>query len=164
MFDLEMSFRNKYKQNSYANFKFAENKFIELIHPYINDMNDLIERFEQRDELIFNGSLQENIEQVKALKFIIKAIKKLRFLEPALQKKTLSGYANQVQQLSALKNRYGKNFMPFLAVDPRRKDMARLIKENVGRDKKFWGVKLYAPNGYTVTDRRLFDDSSEFID
>jgi hypothetical protein len=42
--------------------------------------------------------------------------------------------------------------------------MAGLIKENVGKGRIFHGLKLYAPNGYSPTDLRLFDDGEGFID
>ena len=165
MFDLEMTFRNKYKGgNSLVGLDSTENQFKKQITDYLNELEGLIEKFEKGNKLIFDGNLVENEASVKVLKFIKKSLKVLNVINPDLEGNTKTGYQKQVDELKALKHRYGNNIFPFLATDPRRKDMARIILENVGPGKAFHGIKLYAPNGYSPTDPHLFEDSTAFID
>jgi predicted TIM-barrel fold metal-dependent hydrolase len=164
MFDLEMSFRNNYKSDDEANNMLEiEGHFKDLIHEYLEDIEKLIDRFEKGKELPFTGSFVENEESIKALKIIKTCINLFKVVETSNLQGADTGYYKQIEEMKGLKNRYGNNIFPFLAVDPRRAGMAGLIKENVGAGKPFYGIKLYAPNGYSPTDPNLFDDSSGFI-
>jgi predicted TIM-barrel fold metal-dependent hydrolase len=72
-----------------------------------------------------------------------------------------AGFKEQIRQLDELKNtrRYKSKVFPFLAVDPRRPGILEYLKKNVGRGKRFIGIKLYSPNGYSPTDPLLFESS-----
>lgn len=73
------------------------------------------------------------------------------------------GFEEQIRQLKELKDNpaYKDMVFPFLAVDPRRKNILEYAKENVGKGKLFIGVKLYCPNGYSPTDPLLFGPEGE---
>jgi predicted TIM-barrel fold metal-dependent hydrolase len=47
---------------------------------------------------------------------------------------------------------------PFLSVDPRRPDILETVKQKVGPDKAFLGIKLYPPMGFSPTDPVLMGD------
>ncbi len=164
MFDLEMTFRNNYDTpNSDDNLNTVENNFKEHILGYLDDATTLVDKFEILNEKIFNGSLVENEEYIKEIKQLLKVLKLMGVLKPKLIENTKTGYQKQFNELKVLKTRYGENIFPFLAVDPRRENMANIILENVGEGKAFHGIKLYAPNGYSPTDPNLCDDSQGFI-
>ncbi|MGA3085578.1 MAG: amidohydrolase family protein [Thermodesulfobacteriota bacterium] len=58
----------------------------------------------------------------------------------------------QMQQLADLKKKYGDKVFPFLSVDPRRPNILETVKQQVGSDKIFLGIKLYPPIGFSPTD------------
>ena len=66
-------------------------------------------------------------------------------------------YLQQVEELEGLSEKYD-NAKPFFAVDPRReykdqKNLLELVKQKVlGSKPSFYGIKLYAPNGFSPTD------------
>lgn len=165
MFDLEMTFRSKYNDNDIEkNLEGRKKDFSTSISEFKEDLDDLINKVENHGELVFSGNKLDNLSSIKYLKIIKKIIDVEKIINPQLNRDVVSGFQRQLDELTDLKERYGDNIFPFLAVDPRRKGIAKLIKENVGRDKTFRGVKLYAPNGYSPTDPKLFDDASKFID
>jgi len=73
-------------------------------------------------------------------------------------------YSGQALQLIEVSKRYKNRVFPFLSVDPRRPAILDFVKEYVGPDKPFHGIKLYAPTGFSPTDPILFgrdtDDDS----
>ncbi len=165
MFDLEMTFRKEYS-NDVADERIdkRENDFKELLSGFIDDIDGLINKFEDVGELVFQGTRDDNVKSIKFLKQIKKVIDVIGLFNPELKQKAQSGYQLQINEVIVLKKRYGDNLYPFLAVDPRRDNMEQIILENVGKDKPFHGIKLYAPNGYSPTDPNLFDDNQGFID
>lgn len=164
MFDLEMTFRNKYYENDVENsIDQVQNEFDGKIKEFINDIENLVDKFEKAKESIFNGSLVENEESVRVLKIILFLLKSLNNARINLKDNTKNGYIRQIEELKGLKVRYGNNLFPFLATDPRRKGMSGYITDNVGRDNSFYGIKMYAPNGYSPTDPLLFEDEKAFI-
>ncbi len=165
MFDLEMTFRQKYiNDNPDSRITENENDFINLLKGFIEDIDDLVSKFENGGNLVFQGTWDENNKSIKYLKQIKRIINTIGLLNPKLKEKARSGYQLQLNEIAFLKKRYGDNLFPFLAVDPRRENMAQIILENVGDGKPFHGIKLYAPNGYSPTDPNLFDDSQKFIE
>ncbi|MFA8435387.1 MAG: amidohydrolase family protein [Marinifilaceae bacterium] len=72
--------------------------------------------------------------------------------------KDTSSFETQITQMLQLsENPEYKNLVyPFFSVDPRRPDALQLVKQYVGPNKKFAGVKLYCPLGYSPTDPILF--------
>lgn len=165
MFDVEMTFRGKYFSNDFDhNASTAQQHFLNHLKDLLKDVDNLIEQFEQGKNLMFVGSSDEKLENVKVLKSIRRIVKVLDVDNPQLNKHTKNSYFNQIEEIKMLKNWYGSNMLPFLAVDPRRDNMAQIITDNVGEGKPFHGIKLYPPNGYSPTDPNLFDDSQRFID
>lgn len=73
------------------------------------------------------------------------------------------GWDEQIRQIEELKNNpvYKDRIFPFLAVDPRRKNIAEYARDKVGKGKLFAGIKLYCPTGYSPTDPVLYGDEGE---
>lgn len=164
MFDLEMTFRNKYSDHNIDHqISETEKEFKSKLNDFKDDIDELIKKFDDKKEIIYYGSLVDNEESVKMLKIIKICLNVLKVANLSLNKDTITGYYKQLDELIGLKVRYGNDIFPFLAVDPRRKDMGKLIEEYVGKNKPFHGIKLYAPNGYSPTDPHLFDDSYKFV-
>jgi predicted TIM-barrel fold metal-dependent hydrolase len=62
------------------------------------------------------------------------------------------GYKKHMHDLEELKGKYPETFFPFLAVDPRRINIRKLIEMKVNRGKGvFKGIKIYPPLGYLPT-------------
>jgi predicted TIM-barrel fold metal-dependent hydrolase len=73
------------------------------------------------------------------------------------------GWNEQIRQIEELKKHpvYKDMVFPFLAIDPRRKNIAEYAMNNVGKGKLFVGIKLYCPTGYSPTDPVLFGSDGE---
>ncbi|MCK4662353.1 MAG: amidohydrolase family protein [Bacteroidales bacterium] len=63
-------------------------------------------------------------------------------------------YKNQLEELANLKKLYPQ-IIPFIHVDPRRKEILNLLKKSV-EEWDFKGVKLYPPLGYFPYDEDLY--------
>ncbi|MDC7247862.1 MAG: amidohydrolase family protein [Sphaerochaetaceae bacterium] len=164
MFDLETSFQNKYhEKDGKKTLKKTENEFQKSIKGYLNKIDKIIDAFEKHNVNPIRGTLEENRESIKTLKFFRTVFKTLKILDSSLISDTASAFDRQIKEMQILKKIYGENLLPFLAVDPRRKNIAEIIKDQVGPGKTFHGIKLYTPNGYSPTDPRLFDDDQHFI-
>lgn len=66
-------------------------------------------------------------------------------------------YQQQLDELAELKKAYPNKAIPFMHVDPRRKGVMDLLKNNV-EEKGFMGVKLYPPLGYYPYDPLLMNE------
>jgi predicted TIM-barrel fold metal-dependent hydrolase len=165
MFDLEMAFRNQYDAknkssllpHSVVEFKKEHNSLIKKLDKSINI-------FEKKGKKIFKGTLVENEESVKLLKYGVTVLRGLEFLGESASSDVKTSYKTQIRELKQLKTIYGADVLPFLATDPRKSKMGSDIKKLVGKGKTFHGLKIYAPNGYSPTDPHLFDESMKFID
>ncbi|WP_372950382.1 amidohydrolase family protein [Mariniphaga sp.] len=73
------------------------------------------------------------------------------------------GWNEQIRQIEDLKKHpeYKDMVFPFLAIDPRRKNITEYAMNNVGKGKLFVGIKLYCPTGYSPTDPVLFGPEGE---
>jgi uncharacterized protein len=65
-------------------------------------------------------------------------------------------YLQQLAELSALKTQVGDQVLPFVCADPRRPNIASLVKEHI-EHKGFVGIKLYPSLGFYPWDER-FDE------
>ena len=76
------------------------------------------------------------------------------------RKNYLSSFDKQIKDIKELKEnpKYRNKVFPFYAVDPRRKDIRKLLEENIYPQGDFYGVKLYAPNGYSPLDNELIKE------
>lgn len=63
-------------------------------------------------------------------------------------------FQEQLDELAALKRKYGDLVLPFIAVDPRRNNILDMVKVYI-EDHGFHGIKLYPPLGYFPYDARL---------
>lgn len=100
------------------------------------------------------------------LEDILKFLEDLEDTEPVMLKKSGSKTKEDgfIKQYNSIKAIYAKNngrIMPFLGVDPRRKDIKSYLKE-VGPGKLFAGVKVYPPNGFSPMDKELVGKDSVF--
>ena len=66
------------------------------------------------------------------------------------------GYKKHMEELKDLSEQHRETVIPFLAVDPRRYNIIELVREKVGPDKPFKGIKLYPALGYLPAHPNLF--------
>lgn len=66
-------------------------------------------------------------------------------------------FLHQMKEIIELKRIYKDTVFPFLAVDPRREGIIELVKQSVGAQKDFHGVKIYPALGYLPGDPVLMD-------
>ncbi len=67
-------------------------------------------------------------------------------------------FISQLEDLAALAakaNREQETLLPFICVDPRRKDILDLVRKYIG-EKSFKGIKLYPALGFYPDDERLY--------
>lgn len=145
MFDLEMSFRNKYSK--------PESKVS------MSPVNDNVEKYMD----MFLQKLKDSGVKRKLWKSLERGLKLMSSVM-TIDSDKVPNFDQQIKELCNLKIQYTDNMYPFLAVDPRRPNMSEYITKFVGADKPFRGIKLYAPNGYSPTDPHLFDDATAFVD
>lgn len=69
-------------------------------------------------------------------------------LEYGLKGDIAQSFQSQINEMLALSKEYPNRFFPFLAVDPRRKGIVKLVEKYVGKGKDFCGIKVYPPQGY----------------
>jgi predicted TIM-barrel fold metal-dependent hydrolase len=67
---------------------------------------------------------------------------------------TLQSYDEQHEKLFELKEKYGEIVYPFVAADPRRKEVLDCVKYYI-EEKGFSGIKIYPALGYFPYDERL---------
>lgn len=65
------------------------------------------------------------------------------------------GFLMQLNDLHLLKQKYGNQIYPFMAIDPRRPNLLELVKDFI-ENKGGTGLKLYPPLGYYPFDQRLY--------
>ncbi len=66
------------------------------------------------------------------------------------------GYEKHMYDLEKLVEENKETVYPFLAVDPRRLGIMKLVEKKVGKDKPFIGVKLYPALGYMPSHPALY--------
>jgi predicted TIM-barrel fold metal-dependent hydrolase len=82
--------------------------------------------------------------------------KLLKSIEPYAGIELSPGYEKHMHDLEELANKYPGKVFPFLAVDPRRIGIMKLIEMKVDKGKGiFKGIKLYPPLGYLPTHPNL---------
>jgi predicted TIM-barrel fold metal-dependent hydrolase len=65
------------------------------------------------------------------------------------------GYQKHLEALKSLRKKYRDSVFPFLAIDPRRIGIEKLVLDQVVKG-SFFGVKLYCPLGYLPSHPDLF--------
>lgn len=164
MFDLEMTFRNEYDLNNAPSMiEEKMNEFKEKHDSFLTKMDEVVDRFENNNELVFNGTRVVNEDSVKILKYAKTILKGLNLINAHVLKDAQDSYGTQKEEMKQLKNIYGNDIFPFIAVDPRREGVAEDIETYIVKDKTFHGVKIYSPNGYSPTDLNLFDPNQKFV-
>jgi len=66
--------------------------------------------------------------------------------------KLVGSFKRQLNEVQKLRTLHPEKVHPFLAADPRRFNIVNLVRKNVGKNGPYYGVKIYAPNGYSPTD------------
>lgn len=162
MFDLEMTFKNTYDANdSKVNLNQIKKSFAVEHKKMVTKIESLI-KSSDKGLKIFSGSQSENDNSTKLLKKINWIVKQLSRFSNNLSKDTKESFHKQIDELKKLKISYGNDVFPFLATDPRRKNMGRYIEKYVEKQKTFHGIKMYTPNGYSPTDPHLFNQDYKF--
>jgi predicted TIM-barrel fold metal-dependent hydrolase len=64
-------------------------------------------------------------------------------------------FTEQLNELSDIKKKYPDQFFPFVSVDPRRLNIADMVKKYI-EEHNFQGIKLYPPLGYYPFDEKLY--------
>jgi len=71
---------------------------------------------------------------------------------------------SQINELKDVKNKFSDRVFPFFSIDPRHTNIEggilNLIKENVGKNKPFIGLKLYTSLGYSPTNPSLYNEDT----
>ncbi len=154
MVDFEYIFKTKYDVSTETD---KDKKKQEKQHAKV------LEKFDKLKSKI-NEALEKKLAEVDKdllglLTRVIKETDSKKRAEKGLDKlpeEIIKPYQRQLETFTELKHQFGSDFVPFLAVDPRRPDMMELIKTYVGKDKPFYGIKLYPPMGYSPTDPFLY--------
>ncbi len=68
--------------------------------------------------------------------------------------KSSQSYEKQLAELRELKVQYGDRILPFVAADPRRPEVFRVVREHL-EEHEFAGIKIYPPLGYYPVDEGL---------
>ncbi len=155
MFDLEMSFRNKYDEDD------GQQKFQELLSDFKKETDHFSSIIDRALNLFGESSLRP--KTIKRLKQIRQVLKVIDLTPEGLSSGQKNSYEIQKKELRQLKVQYGNDLFPMIATDPRKPGMAQDIAKLVGRNKDFHGIKLYTPNGYSPTDPHFFDKEKKFI-
>ena len=164
MFDLEMTFRNKYDDdNSQEIISKHMDDFKEEHDKFLDSISDAVDQFEKKGKKIFKGSKVVNEDSVKILKYAKTILKGLKLVDENVSGDTKDSFEKQLEEMRQLKLIYEADMFPFLATDPRRSGMGKYIEELVGPGKTFHGIKIYTPNGYSPTDPHLFDPDVSFV-
>jgi predicted TIM-barrel fold metal-dependent hydrolase len=69
--------------------------------------------------------------------------------------KVTRSFIQQLNELSQIKKTYSDQFFPFICADPRRPDIAEIVKKYI-EEHGFQGIKIYPPLGYYPFDERLY--------
>ncbi len=157
MVDFEYLFRTRYKAENAADIQKRKEQIKEFFGKF-NSIRDIIKGIIDKDK----SSIGKGI--IELLSGFLKETEDTanhnnKKVIDAQANKDLKAYNNQLKTMRTLKRIHGGNFLPFLAVDPRRPGMMDIIIDNVGKGKTFAGIKLYPPMGYSPTDPFLMKQS-----
>ena len=117
---------------------------------------DLFDRYINFVEITANKSQADTLKGVRSYyprgtKFIVLPMD-MEFMGAGKVKVGLEG---QMQELLGLYKSFPEEVIPFVAIDPRRKNLLDLVKRYV-EEHKFRGLKMYPKCGFFPNDRRLF--------
>jgi predicted TIM-barrel fold metal-dependent hydrolase len=103
----------------------------------------------------------ENADIQQVLDFLDEMVPKMKTRELRAFRK--DGFTIQYDQIQEMASNpvYKDRLIPFLGVDPRRKNIKTYLSE-VGKSKLFAGIKVYPPNGFSPYDKMLVGADSIF--
>jgi hypothetical protein len=152
------------KTNIHKSFKGDENQ---KIHTHVR--NAVNEYTKSAEKQLGNLSASEKTQvenKLKDLKNTMNVLeKKVELFSKENDNLRLFGKRNfqkQFKHLKALKKDNPEMVYPFLSVDPRKKGILDIVKNEVGKGKDFIGIKLYSPCGYSPTDPVLFGTTHRY--
>lgn len=163
MFDLEYCFQEDYNEERIVRMIRNKDKHKEYdklidhtkqLSTHVGNQIDLLQKI---------GLSNRDVKKLKKLlEEVLKLAGKLKKPQDSIEHGVFmwhedTGYEIQARQILELRSKYKDRIYPFLAVDPRRRNIKNIVELFVGEGKPFHGVKLYTPNGYSVTDPVLFD-------
>lgn len=114
-----------FKLKKHENFPSLTTKELEKLKDEIGSMIDF-----------FKGKLNSAISEMREVKLV-------------------GSFKKQLNEVVQLRDLYPDRVFPFFAVDPRRFNIVNMAKKNVSKNGPFFGIKIYAPNGYSPTDPDL---------
>lgn len=128
-------------------------KLLNEIHPFID--KDVLNRFskfvnigsKKTQEDIFLSLIEKN---VSGTKFCVLSMD----MDNMGAGSPKESFIRQLEDLVDLKKKYGDIILPFICVDPRRKNILDVVKRYI-EEKQFAGIKLYPSLGYYPFDNRL---------
>jgi len=156
MVDFEYLFRKKYNASDETIYDSDKRKdqFAKMLGKF-NNIRDDIKKLLAKEN---SGADKDKIELLT--RFINETENKSNpegtNVSDAYLEDEIKSYGRQLETFSKLKFEFKDDFLPFLAIDPRRPGMMKTIIENVGPGKTFTGIKLYPPMGYSPTDPFLY--------
>lgn len=134
-------------------FKIHFKKIINLLEDNKEEIKKIISSAENTN----NGKATAN-ELSGIIDFLKEKIEEV--LEFFKEMDFIGSWNNQLEEMEKLLESHNGQVFPFYAADPRRPNIVTKIKQNVKKgtpdaDKKYCGVKIYAPNGYSPTSPKM---------
>lgn len=135
----------------------------EHFHLHVNAIKEIVKEemqklLESKEQLPISDDLLDSIFNT-AHEEMINLSDELKQMDDKYKEIELSpGYLKHMHDLEKLSEKYPDKVFPFLAVDPRRIGILKLIKMKVkvdGNNGIFKGIKLYPPLGYLPTHPNL---------
>lgn len=111
-------------------------------------IGDLIDKDEDMDWKQFIEEMRDQWNVIK--EYMDKLPVKKRTLQPEY-------FSEQMEEMIRLSEAHPGMIYPFLAVDPARPGITDTVKEQVGKDKPFRGLKFYPPCGFSPSDPALYE-------
>jgi len=159
MFDLKYCFQEEYdtKPETLIKNSFHKQNEFDILIAKVKKLEDHI----QKNQELFSTkkakiSADANLRKINFLINRLKNERKNSFFSHLILKNDIGNFEEQINQMIVIKKKYPKNVFPFFVIDPRRPGILELMKIYVGKDKPFYGIKLYTPNGYSPVDPVLF--------
>jgi predicted TIM-barrel fold metal-dependent hydrolase len=128
-------------------------KLVDALWPFSN--KDQLSRFARFVELTYNCSQEDLFDKLAGYypadtRFVVLAMD-MEYMGAGNVRAPLEA---QIEELAGLRRKHDGRILPFVAADPRRPDVAGLVRRAVD-EHGFAGIKLYPPLGFWPQDARL---------
>jgi predicted TIM-barrel fold metal-dependent hydrolase len=162
MFDLECIFMaDRQSSNEFSLHKDAiiseyeqvVSEFQNSNHSFIKEAEAVISGIRLKDSLKDNRQGLEELKEInEELNTHFGSIKEDKLSDEKMLLSLKSNFDIQLEDISALQQKYPEKVYPFIAIDPRREGIIDKFINEIYDENIFCGVKLYTPNGYSPTD------------